>query len=591
MTDLPIFLVQHELTAEADERAIKRAYAKSLKQIDQENDLAGFQALRESYEEALEWLQSRSNATVSDPVKPQAASDDESPVDEPGRSAEQQSASSHRASDIDVTAIAEQLLDELWAGLRKPGQLEDPAENCLLQALDDARLIHMETRLAFELLIARYLAQGWRHGNGELFDAAVRQFAWKKDRRRLLSMGSAGYAIDRALIELNIFHTQPANLQQQQWEMLRRARIDPYPDKDYLRVNIAAMNQVIDMCPYWVTMVSNKANIEEWFAKYSRSQEVEEAYVPLAEKPYFKTKMWLGLFGIFLVLSIIGGLMGREKTSPTPTPVFLTEQGTEKISTPVDENTGVKALRPIDEKLGANDLERLGNDYFFGKGYLQQSFTEAMRYWTRASEKGSAEASYQLASMYDIGKGVHKDIDAANKWYEKAAEQGDPKSQILMGNYYAGSKNEKDFSRAAYFYEMAATNGDVQAQLKLATMYEQGQGIKKDPEKIASLIQAAADSKNPEAEARLGSFYLLGSNGMEKNEQKAAYWLYRSASQKNVQGQRLLGHIYEHGLASFPVDLNEASKWYAKAAQQGDHEAQIKLSYICSQARFSGCWR
>ena len=59
MQDLPSFFIDQRLEQSADERTIKRAYAKALKQIDQENDLTGFQDLRESYEYALSWSRHR----------------------------------------------------------------------------------------------------------------------------------------------------------------------------------------------------------------------------------------------------------------------------------------------------------------------------------------------------------------------------------------------------------------------------------------------------------------------------------------------------------------------------------------------------
>ena len=61
-----------------------------------------------------------------------------------------------------------------------------------------------------------------------------------------------------------------------------------------------------------------------------------------------------------------------------------------------------------------------GLDAARGAGYAA-----VIRLWRPLAEQGDARAQFNLALMYDTGRGVPQDYGAAVIWYRKAAEQGD----------------------------------------------------------------------------------------------------------------------------------------------------------------------
>lgn len=151
----------------------------------------------------------------------------------------------------------------------------------------------------------------------------------------------------------------------------------------------------------------------------------------------------------------------------------------------------------------------------------------------KAAEQGHAIAQFNLALMYELGRGVAKDEQQAVFWYQKAANQG-----------------------------------HAVAQTCLSSMFSEGRGVAKNDQEAAYWFRKAADQGHPKAQFNLGLMYELGS-GVIKNDKLAAYWYQAAAEQGFTMAQWCLGSIY----ANVFNDSIEAHKWFNIAYAQGETDA------------------
>ncbi|MBR0705406.1 tetratricopeptide repeat protein [Bradyrhizobium liaoningense] len=146
------------------------------------------------------------------------------------------------------------------------------------------------------------------------------------------------------------------------------------------------------------------------------------------------------------------------------------------------------------------------------------------------AQQGNASAQRRLGTMYASGRGVQQDYDEAEKWFLKAAAQGDLDSMWNIGNIYHRGRGKfpKDFGRAENWYSRAAERGHILSQTTLAFTYHSGDGV-------------------------------------EKNDSLAATWFERAANQGSSDAQLMLGILYENG-QGVPQDRVLAYKWLNIAA-------------------------
>jgi TPR repeat protein len=126
-------------------------------------------------------------------------------------------------------------------------------------------------------------------------------------------------------------------------------------------------------------------------------------------------------------------------------------------------------------------------------------YNGAVQYFTKAAELGDVEAHYELALMYEKGKGVEKDEGKAVYHYERAAIGGDPYARNNLGCI---EEENGRFDRAVKHFVIAANLGNEESMRALWGHYKQGLISKEDLEATLRAHQAAVDAmKSPERAA------------------------------------------------------------------------------------------
>src|SRR5690606_15490004 len=89
-----------------------------------------------------------------------------------------------------------------------------------------------------------------------------------------------------------------------------------------------------------------------------------------------------------------------------------------------------------------------------------------------AAEAGNAEAQYQLALLYYLGRGgIAEDHAAAAEWFGRAAKQGHAKATMRLGDLYAkGQGVPQDYERARELLR-SAVPGLKDAEKRYAESY------------------------------------------------------------------------------------------------------------------------
>lgn len=139
-------------------------------------------------------------------------------------------------------------------------------------------------------------------------------------------------------------------------------------------------------------------------------------------------------------------------------------------------------------------LYEKGKRYYSGKG-VEQNYSEAVKWFYKAAERGHAIAQNNLGVMYYKGDGVAQDYVESVKWYRKSAEQGYADAQRNLGLiYYKGDGVAQDYKEAEKWFYKAASQENAKAQYTLGIMNEFGIGVARNGERAIYWYRKAANN-------------------------------------------------------------------------------------------------
>jgi hypothetical protein len=123
-------------------------------------------------------------------------------------------------------------------------------------------------------------------------------------------------------------------------------------------------------------------------------------------------------------------------------------------------------------------------------------YARAITEWKAPAERGDADAQFNLAQAYKLGRGVPRDLVKAEELFGKAAAQGHLQAS---DNYGLLLFQRGEHARAMPYIKAGADRGDPRAQYLLGIAHFNGDNVQKDWVRAYALVSLAQAAGLPQA--------------------------------------------------------------------------------------------
>ncbi|MDP6981089.1 MAG: tetratricopeptide repeat protein [Myxococcota bacterium] len=154
------------------------------------------------------------------------------------------------------------------------------------------------------------------------------------------------------------------------------------------------------------------------------------------------------------------------------------------------------------------------------------------------AEVGDAEGHYRLGLVHERGRVSERDLVAAVRHYQRAAEMGHVESQFALGLLFVGAVQgaPADEKKSFDWFASAAKQGHAKAAYFLAMSHESGVGTEANAELAFDWYRRAAGRGERAAPLAIARMYATGA-GIQVNLPNAHAW-NQVAIARGLEGAR-----------------------------------------------------
>lgn len=127
-------------------------------------------------------------------------------------------------------------------------------------------------------------------------------------------------------------------------------------------------------------------------------------------------------------------------------------------------------------------------------------YAKAVAEWRPLADAGNADAQFNVAQAYRLGRGVPQNLNLAEQWFERAARQRHEQAGASLGLLLFQNGRARE---AMPWIQAAAMRGDPRAQYVFGTALFNGDVLRQDLPRAYAMVGAAAAQGFPQAQAQL----------------------------------------------------------------------------------------